>query len=417
MRHIKRLLKNKVLCSIKAFPVVYIAGPRQSGKTTLVKAISQNEHPAQYLTFDDAQVRAAAQYDPTSFLNAIKGPVVLDEIQLVPELFRPLKIFVDENRDNPDGGRGQFLLTGSASIMALPALSDALVGRMALHTLYPFSALELSDKPAETFIERVFSDQWRIEKIPTQDTIKIMMDASYPELLQLNKPEERYSWCNGYLSTIIQRDVQALLEIEKLGAIPNLLQLIASRTGGLLNESGLSRDASINHITVKKYRLLLDGLFLIQSIPAWATNLGKRLIKAPKVYIGDLNLLSYLINTSLPDLRQNNTTLFGQVVENYVAIELSKQLTFSAVHANLYHYRSASGQEIDFILEGPNNQIVGIEVKAKSHVTAHDFQQLRALQHELGSRFARGFVLYLGNEVLPFGPNLWAIPVMSMWSS
>jgi len=187
---------------------------------------------------------------------------------MVPELFRPLKIKVDEKRALDQGGRGQFLLTGSASVLALPKLSDALVGRMAIHTLLPFSATEISHNKPYNFIDHAFQN----------------------------------TWCNGYMNTILQRDVRALAEIEKINALPDLLRLIATRTGGLLNESGLSRDANLNHITLKKYRILLESLFLTLSIPAWSTNLGKRLIKAPKLYIHDINILLYLLNTELTHL-------------------------------------------------------------------------------------------------------------------
>jgi predicted AAA+ superfamily ATPase len=409
--NIQRLLENKILASLDAFPVVYIAGPRQSGKTTLVQHIAGTKHPAQYVSFDDIQVRSAAQHDPMAFLRSFKGSVVLDEIQLVPELFRPLKIIVDENRKLNNGGRGKFLLTGSASILALPTLSDALVGRMILHTLYPLSSCELTPHPKGTFIDRAFSDDWAFEQCPESDIFNSMNNASFPELLTVKTDALRYRWCNSYIDTILQRDVRVLMEIEKMGVIPDLLQLIASRTGGLLNETSLSRDIELTHITTKKYRLLLEGLFLIQSIPAWSTNLGKRIVKSPKIYMGDLNLLSYLIKTELKDLPQENKTLYGQVVENYVAIELNKQLTFSDIQANLYHYRATSGQEVDFILEGPRNNIVGIEVKAKSKVTADDFKHLASLQAELGKPFKRGFVLYAGNDIISFGENLWAVPL------
>lgn len=411
MPDIRRLIEDKVVESLQAFPVVYIAGPRQSGKTTLVQRIANTRHPAQYVTFDDIQLRSSAQHDPIAFLRSFKGPVVLDEVQLVPELFRPLKIIIDENRQQPSGGRGQFLLTGSASIMALPALSDALVGRIVLHTLLPLSALELQLQPKQTFIDRAFSDSWAFELTHPESLVDTMINASFPELLTIKTHALRHRWCNAYIDTLLQRDIRALMELEKIGVIPHLLQLIATRTGGLLNETSLSRDTDLNHVTAKKYRLLLEGLFLIQSVPAWSSNLGKRLIKAPKLYMGDLNLLSYLINTTLQDLSQENKTLYGRVVENYVAIELNKQLTFSNTQANLYHYRSTSGQEVDFILEGPRNHVICIEIKTKTKVTAQDFQQLESLKAELGKQFKRGFVLYSGHEVIPFGQDLWAVPL------
>jgi predicted AAA+ superfamily ATPase len=416
MNKIYRFLEDRIIQSLGAFPVVYLAGPRQSGKTTLVQRIAATRHKAKYITFDDLQIRSAAQHDPDAFLRSIAGSCVLDEIQLVPEIFRPLKIVVDENRNHTDAGRGKFILTGSASVMALPMLSDALVGRMALHTLLPLSVQEIQGNKKPSFIDNAFLKDWKFAQLPKENLINMMLRASFPELLPLENNSLRYEWCNGYINTILQRDVRVLIEVEKLAVLPNLLRLLAAKTGGILNEASLSRETNLNHITTKKYRLLLENLFLTQSVPAWSSNLGKKLIKAPKVYINDLNLLAYLLNLDLHDLPQINPHLFGHILENFVVIELSKQITSSNIRATLYHYRTASGQEIDLLLEGPQHQIIGIEIKARSKVTAKDFIQLEALKNALGNKFLRGFVLYNGNDIVPFGVNMWALPLTSLWA-
>jgi len=415
MKEITRHVEDRVVQSLNAFPVVYIAGPRQSGKTTLAKRIASTRHKAGYITFDDVLARSAAKRDPDAFLRSLKGPVVLDEVQMVPEIFRPLKIIVDENRARKDGGRGQFLLTGSASVMALPKLSDALVGRMALHTLLPFSACEISKQSPKEFIHRAFSETWFFDQKNYKNTDDMLTQASFPELLTLKTSDLRYEWCNGYLNTILQRDVRVLLEIDKIASLPNMLHLLASRTGGVLNEAALSRATELNHLTAKKYRTLLENLFLTLSIPSWSTNLGKRLVKSPKVYLSDLNFLSYLLNINIDELSQKTPTLWGQVIENFVAIELTKQLTFSNLRARLYHYRTTSGQEVDFLLEGPEGKIVAIEVKANSKATVKDFRHLETLQKDLGDTFQRGFVIYQGKDIVPFGKNLFAIPLEALW--
>ncbi len=415
MKEISRSIENKIVQSLNTFPVVYIAGPRQSGKTTLAQHISSTRHIARYITFDDIQMRSSAQRDPESFLRSLTGPTVLDEIQMVPELFRPLKIIVDESRKHKDGGRGQFLLTGSASVMALPQLSDALVGRMALHTLLPLSTQELQNNMTKNFIERAFSNEWSFNQLVKENLIPTLIAASFPELLQIESHALRYEWCNSYINTILQRDVRVLMEVEKINALPDMLRLLATRTGSLLNESSLSRDTNLNHITAKKYRTLLENLFLTQSVPAWSNNLGKRLIKAPKVYIGDINLLAYLFKVDLTNLPQENNMLTGQLFENFIAIELAKQLTSATIPASLYHYRASGGQEVDFILEGPQNHIIGIEVKSKSKVTNRDFIHLESLAQDLGHKFQRGFVFYQGMDITPFGKNLWAVPIAALW--
>lgn len=292
MYHIKRLIEDRVVQSLRNFPVVYMAGPRQAGKTTLVKHIANTRHKARYISFDDIQTRAAAQYDPEAFLQSLQGPVILDEIQMVPEIFRPLKIIVDKNRAQKDGGRGKFLLTGSARIMALPKLSDALVGRMILHTLLPFSAAEIKGNRKYDFISKAFTKDWDFQQSTKKDKQDVLIKASFPEILSLENAKPCYEWCNSYLNTILQRDIRILMEVDKIFSLPSMLQFLAARTGGVLNEATLSRTIGLNHATAKKYRILLENLFLVISVPAWFANRGKRVVKSPKIYLSDINFLS-----------------------------------------------------------------------------------------------------------------------------
>ncbi len=415
MKSIRRHLEDRIVQSLSVFPAVYIAGPRQSGKTTLAKLIASTRHKASYITFDDIQLRLAAKRDPNAFMRGLNGPVVLDEVQMVPEIFRPLKIIIDENRAKEDGGRGQFLLTGSASVMALPKLSDALVGRMGLHTLLPFSACEIDSQSKDNFIHCAFSKDWSFAQWDNKNANKMLVQASFPELSLLETPNLRYEWCNSYLNTILQRDIRMLMEIDKIASLPDMLRLLASRTGGVLNEAALSRATELNHLTTKKYRALLENLFLTISVPAWSSNFGKRLVKSPKVYLGDINFLLYLLNINIDDLPLQNPTIWGQVLENFVAVELSKQLTFSNIRAHLYHYRTNAGQEIDFLLEGPQGKIIGLEVKATSKVSSRDFRHLETLKQDIGNKFQRGFVIYRGKDIVPFGPDMFAIPLEALW--
>lgn len=415
MKEITRKIESRILQSLTAFPVVYIAGPRQSGKTTLAKRIATTKHKAQYITFDDVTVRSAAQRDPGAFLRSLKGNIVLDEVQMVPEIFRPLKIVIDENRNTKNGGRGKFLLTGSASIMALPKLSDALVGRMALHTLLPFSACEVHKPKHHNFIERLFDKKCVFDHLKKLTTLDTVIASSFPELSSMQSANLRYEWCNGYLNTILQRDIRLLMEIDKIASLPGMLHLLASQTGGLLNEANLARSIELNHVTTKKYRVLLEGLFLTLSIPAWPSNLGKRLVKSPKVYINDINLLLFLLNVNLKNLNTERPRLFGQLIENFVANELNKQLTFSNTHARLFHYRTNQGSEIDFLLEGPGGRIVAVEVKTNRQVVAKDFRHIECFKEDIGNKFLRGVVLYQGNDTIAFDNDLLAIPIDSLW--
>ena len=417
MQFIDRSIEDRIVNSLTTFPVVYIAGPRQAGKTTLVKRISGNRHKANYITFDDLHIRSAAQHDPEGFLRSLKGNVVLDEIQLVPDLFRPLKIIVDENRQSQSGGRGKFLLTGSANVMALPQLSDALAGRMSMHTLFPLSALELNKNRALNFIDRVFANDVQFDNRFEPDLEQILTDATFPELLTISDSALRQEWCNSYLQTVLLRDVHTLLEVQKLVSLPNMLSLLATRTGGLLNESSMARDLVLNHITVKKYRILLESLFLTLSVPAWVRNLGKRLVKTPKVYLCDLNLLLHLLHYEPNILRFVDRTQVGKIIENFVAIELAKQGTFAKTRTRLYHYRTSSQQEVDFILESSKGEIVGIEVKSTSKISSRNFRNLEVLKSDIKEKFKCGFVIHFGKNVVQFGDQLYALPLASLWQS
>ncbi len=416
MRYIERFVEEKIVNSLVAFPAVYIAGPRQSGKTTLVKRICASHHSAHYITFDDFQYRSAARHDPEAFLRGLKGNVVLDEVQLVPEIFRPLKIIVDESRQSEDGGRGKFTLTGSASVLALPQLSDALAGRMSVHNLLPFSAAELYAARQANIIDRAFSDNLNFDNSCEYDINQILKDASFPELLTLDDPLIRQEWCNSYLQTVLLRDVYSLLEVQKIASLPDMLNLLATRTGGLLNEASLARDLGLNHLTAKKYRVLLECLFLTLSVPAWKVNLGNRLVKTPKIYLSDINLLLHLLRLPQNFIESVDRAQVGKVIENLAAVELAKQITFAATPARLYHYRTSSQQEVDFLLESNSGQVVGIEVKSTGRVSSRDFRNLRILEDKMNAKFKCGFVVNLGREVVQFGSRLYALPFAALWS-
>ena len=413
-QYIERSIEEKIARFLKSFPTVYIGGPRQSGKTTLVRQLAKTRHPAQYITFDDLQFRSAVKEDPDSFLRSLKGNVVLDEIQLIPEIFRPLKVIIDENRQSENGGRGKFLLTGSANIMALPKLCDALAGRVCMQNLLPLSAIEISNKRKASFIDQVFSGNVDFDMEKEMPLDEILKHTSYPELLAMDDALTRKNWCNSYLQSVLQRDVHALLEVQKLMKLPQMLNLIATRTGGLLNETSLARDLDLNYITTRKYRILLESLFLTLPIPAWQRNPGKRLIKTPKVYLGDINLLIHLLGVDQEFLHSRDRIQVGRIIENFVAVELTKQIAMATTTARLYHYRTSSQQEVDFVLESQRGQVIGIEVKSTSKVTARDFRNLKTLKSEIGSGFECGFVTYPGNDFVQFGNRLYALPLASL---
>ncbi len=414
MQQTPRKLSDDVLFALNNAPVVFVNGPRQAGKTTLVQSLAARDFPADYISFDNATQMAAAAASPETFLSSRKGPMIIDEVQLVPDIFRALKIVVDNLRLANEGNvNGRFLLTGSANIMALPKLSDPLVGRMSVKTLLPFAGCEALGGHGD-FLERLFdldfADQ-KTDKTPLNDVMRL---ATFPEISG-RQMRERSEWFDGYLTTMLQRDVRMLSELEKIAVLPTLLRLLAARAGSLMNDASISRDAGLNPVTSKSYRAILQAMFLTFDVQPWYRNISKRLVKSPKGYLTDTLLLCHLLEWNLDDLRDRRPDVYGHVVENFVATELSKLLTFTNLRARLLHFRTSDNKEVDFVLERPDGRLAGIEVKSSDTVRARDFKGLKVLQEVAGDDFVCGIVLYTGRDVVPFGEKLLAVPVGAMW--
>ncbi|MBI5447734.1 MAG: ATP-binding protein [Gammaproteobacteria bacterium] len=416
MPHIKRFLHKNILLSLKEWPAVYLNGPRQVGKSTLAQEIAQ-EIQGDYLSLDDVRLLSSAQHDPISFISRFDRPVVLDEAQLAPELFRAIKQHIDQRRSQHKATSfGRFLLTGSTNIMALPQLADALVGRMQTLTLLPLSVEEALKKPLKQFIDQLFSRQTFTFRTFTSKKAmdSFIQAATFPELV-VEKHINRSAWFNSYINTLIQRDIQQLAQVEKANILPLMLKLLATHVGGLLNDADLARDCGLNMMTYRRYRTLFEHIFLINLIPPWFNNIGKRLVKSPKIYFNDTELLLHLLPYQKLSLLQNEQPrLYGAVVENFVASELAKKITLTT-GIQLFHFRTHDNHEIDFILENSQGEIVAIEVKARETVMASDFKTIALLQEKAGKSFIKGVVLYLGDKILSFGKDCYALPLASLW--
>lgn len=390
-------------------PVVLLNGARQTGKTTLAQAMAAGAG-SRYFTLDDSATLALAAGDPSGFIRNLTGPVVLDEIQKAPDLFPAIKLAVDKDR-RP----GRFLLTGSANVMTLPRLSESLAGRMEIIPLYPFSAGELAGV-AEGFLHRLFAGGINGLKPSTgrEDAEARLTRGGYPEAIERNKDDRRAAWFASYISTLLQRDVRDLARVDALHTLPNLLKLLAARASGLLNLADVGRDAGLPHTTLTRYLALLETVFLVHRLPAWSRNLGQRLVKAPKVHLVDTGLACHLLGADARRLSEDRP-LLGRLLESYVVGELRKQLSWTDPQTALYHFRTATGSEVDVVLEKPDGSVAAVEVKASATVAASDFAALKALRDQLGTHFRTGVVLYLGDQVVPFGDKLWLAPVSMLW--
>lgn len=405
-----RHLTPALLSALSDSPVVFLNGPRQSGKSTLVQSLAAGAHRARYMTLDDLTVLSAARGDPQGFLAGLDGPVILDEVQRAPELFLALKAEVDRDR-RP----GRFLLTGSASVTVLPQLSDALVGRMEILTLWPLSQGEV-EGVNEGFIDALFEPDLSppaFKPSSRAELWKRVVRGGYPEPFSREQPERRRAWVDSYIATIIQRDVKDLANIEGLTQLPRLLGLLAARSAGLTNYAELSRTMGLPQTTLKRYLALLEATFLSHPVPPWSGNLGKRLVKAPKLFLNDAGLAAALLAIDAERLAVDGA-LAGPLLETFVMTELAKQSSWSRTRPRLHHFRTQAGAEVDFVLEDARGRCVGIEVKAGG-VGTGDFKGLRALAEMLGDRFVRGVVLSTSPETTPFARNLHAFPVDALW--
>ncbi|PIR01189.1 MAG: ATPase [Nitrospinae bacterium CG11_big_fil_rev_8_21_14_0_20_45_15] len=391
-------------------PVVMIVGARQTGKSTFVEMLLKKSHPAKYFTMDDPTILAAASASPLTFLESLPDRVILDEVQRIPEIFVVLKKIVDQNRVP-----GRFVLTGSANVLILPKVSESLTGRMEIHTLWPLSQGEIQRRK-EKFIDVLFSKKLpgSVQSIKRIDLIHRMVAGGYPEVIGRKLKKRRDTWFKSCITSILQRDVRDLANIEGLKELPHLLALLASRTGGLLNHSELSRISGIPQSTLKRYFILLEMVYLIVPLPAWFSNLGKRLVKSPKVYLNDTGLLCCLNGIDSKKIQQD-LNVIGPILENFVVMELMKQNSWSQQQVKLYHFRTSNGEEVDIVLETPDGKLVGIEVKSASAVGADSFKGLKALQALVGDKFHRGVVLYTGSDIASFGKNLHAVPISALW--
>lgn len=410
----RRNIEPALRAALGDSPVVLVHGARQTGKTTLVQAVADSSPARRYLTFDDASVLAAARGDPDGFIAGLEGPVVLDEIQRAPELFRAIKASVDRQRKP-----GRFLLTGSANVLALPKLGESLAGRMEIIPLQPFSQGELAGT-RETFIDAAFSKRGAMSPVTTRKGIADLLDRAlaggYPEVVGRKDASRRSAWFGSYLTTILQRDVRDIANIEALQALPRMLALLTSRAGTLLNFAELARGLSIPQTTLKRYFALLEATFLVMNLPAWSSNLGQRIVKSPKLFLNDTGLMSHLLGLNR-DRLGTESTMLGPLLENFVVLELMKQASWSDAKPRLFHFRTPPGREVDIVLEDRGGRIVGVDVKASATIEPEALKGLHALREMVGDRFIRGIVLHLGRETVPFSADVTAMPMAALWET
>jgi hypothetical protein len=404
-----RLLAPRVRAALADTPAVLIHGPRQSGKTTLARLVGERRG-YRYVSFDEDAVRAAAERDPAGFVAELPERVILDEVQRVPALFTALKVAVDRRRLP-----GRFLLTGSANVLLVPALADSLAGRMGILRLHPFAQCELARR-APRFLDALFAGRFptRLAERLGAELAERIAAGGYPAALARRTPARRSAWYRDYVETEIQRDVRDLSRIRSLDSLPRLLALASSHTARLLNVSELAGPFQLTRQTIHDHVALLEGVFLLQRLPPWHSNRMSRLVKTPKLHMGDTGIACALLGMNGGALLRERGAL-GALLETFVLQELQRQASGRDEPLAFFHFRDRDAYEVDIVVEQGAQAVAGIEVKAASSVTEGDFRGLRRLRDAAGQRFAHGVVLYDGEVTIRFGEQFHAVPIRALW--
>ena len=397
--------------SVRRSPVTALLGPRQCGKTTLARMAGEARGYA-YFSFDDSAVLAAAQSDPAGFVGDLPDRTILDEIQRAPGLFTAIKTAVDRRRTP-----GRFLLTGSTNVLLLPRLADSLAGRMEIVRLHPFAQAELAGR-TPGFLDRLFNGKFKTrtyERLGAGLADRIAA-GGYPAALARVTPRRRTAWYRDYIETLVQRDVRELARIGALDSLPRLLALAAGQTARLLNVSDLASPFQLSRPTIRDYMTLLERVFLLERIPPWHSNRLSRLIKTPKLHLGDTGVACTLLGLDTHALARDRSTL-GQLLETFVLQELRRHASWHETSITFHHFRDRDGGEVDIVMERGAHEIAAVEVKAAATVTASDFRGLRKLKEAAGKRFTAGVVLYDGEASVGFGEGLHAVPIRQLWEA
>jgi hypothetical protein len=400
------MLKRHILADVQAylthFPSLLITGARQVGKSTLALQLGIEN----YVTLDDIATYQSAKIDPKGFILNLTKPVIIDEIQRVPELFVTIKEQIDLDRR-----AGQFVLTGSSSLQGFRDLSDSLAGRIGIIDLYGFN---LSEVYANYFnvIDHLFSVESFSSLEKSIDIPIYIIKGGFPEVQTITQAKTRMLWFSSYIRTYIERDLHDVGNIRNLDSFMRLYLLLALRSANLLNKSELAKESGIDTKTLDNYLSTLKNTYQVAVLKPWFTNEAKRLVKMPKVFMLDTGILCHLLRITTPN-ELNQSLQRGAIYETFILSELIKANTYAHQPVDISFYRTQDGKEIDFILDNGKG-LIPTEVKAAHTVTLQDFRHIQYFIEQNPEKVLQGIVFYSGDKVLPFGEKngvkLWAVP-------
>jgi len=406
-----RAVEARYRGTVAARRVTVVTGPRQSGKTTLVRAQLGD---GTFRSLDDQATLNSALADPAGFLALGTKPLVVDEIQRAGEpLVRAIKLNVDR-----DPAPGQFVLTGSSNFLTVPTISESLAGRAGFIEVWPFTQGEITGSP-DRFIDRALYGAdafvtYRPGGLGRRELLERICSGGYPEVQRL-PARERPGWFRDYIATTIGRDVVELSGIRKVAEMGQLLRLFAARTGCELVMQGIIDDAPLERQAVYDHRAWLETIHLLTTVPAWSRNLTRRVKRHPKIFITDPGLAAWLLGKTPDALEDPTDPATGQLVETFVFAELRRQLTWAATEVSMYHWQDRAGAEVDIVLEAADGRIAGLEIKSGQTAKPEWFRWLGQMRDALGDKFKVGVALYTGDQILPFGDRLLAVPISALW--
>jgi predicted AAA+ superfamily ATPase len=390
-------------------PVVCLLGPRQCGKSALAQQYAPRRA---YLTFDDGALLAAARADPDGFVAGLPAPVTLDEVQRVPAILRAVKLAVDRDR-RP----GRFLLTGSADLLLLPAVSESLAGRMEIVRLHPLTEAEKSRRPGR-FLEHLLAGALKARIRPgtaaPRDLVARLVEGGFPEAVR-RPPARVRPWHRAYVDALVERDARDVATLRNRDHLRALLTIMAHQTAQLLNVNAVSVHLGIRRETVENHLAALERLFLVHRVPAWHPNEARRLVKAAKVHIVDSGLAASLAGLTERDWLPERQR-FGHLLESFVLQQLRAQASAAGIDVAFCHYRDKDQVEVDVVITR-GRKVWGVEVKAGSAVDGRDGRGLRRLADVAGRDFQGGVVLYGGASTLPTADRrVLAVPLRELWT-
>ena len=402
-----RLIQARIAEALTDTPVVLLAGPRQAGKTTLVRQMATPG--MRYLTLDDALTLLSARDDPVGMVRSLDCAVI-DEIQRAPQLLLAIKKSVDEDRR-----AGRFLLTGSANLMVMPAVADSLAGRMETLALLPLSQSEIQGSSAN-WIDAAFAGSLLKVAAPVvgQALVEVVLQGGYPAAISRTSARRRAVWARQYLEALIARDVRDVASIDKLDQLPRFLRSLAQVSGQMCNYTQLGGQVGLDSKTAARYVGVFEQLYLLRRVEVWARSKLKRVVKSPKLQFIDAGLLASLLDLGEAEV-QRDRSRFGNVLETFVYAELLKHSSTAEGDYRLLYYRDVDGFEVDVVIENAAGQLIGVEVKAAATVKAGDLRGLKKLASVAADQFMMGILLYDGTETLPLGDGMWAVPLSTLW--